>query len=77
MKYEIFSSKYVGIEPELVNKKFVKLDMKMQEGYGYELGGYVIGYKTTIIHSERFFWILIRHLNKRLGCKGLTCSNSY
>ncbi len=39
MKYEIFSSKYFGIEPEPVNRKFEKLDMKMQEGYGYEMSG--------------------------------------
>lgn len=39
MKYEINSSKYLGIEPEPVNMEFTKLDMMMQEGYGYELQG--------------------------------------
>lgn len=36
MKYEIKSSKYIGLEPEPVNKEFTKMDMMMQEGYGYE-----------------------------------------
>lgn len=39
MKYKINSSKYIGIEPEAVNSEFTKLDMMMQEGYGYELNG--------------------------------------
>ncbi|VDN48365.1 protein of unknown function [Petrocella atlantisensis] len=39
MKYEINCSKYVGIEPEPVNAEFIKLDIMMQEGYGYELNG--------------------------------------
>ena len=39
MKYEINSSKYVGIEPEPVNSEFTQLDMMMQEGYGHELNG--------------------------------------
>lgn len=29
MKYEINSSKYVGIEPEPVNSEFTQLDMMM------------------------------------------------
>lgn len=39
MKYEMFSSKYFGVEPEPVNEKFEKLDMTMQKGYGYEMSG--------------------------------------
>jgi len=39
MKYEIFSSKYFGVEPEPVNPKFIRIDKDMQKGYGYDYEG--------------------------------------
>src|SRR6056297_149616 len=39
MKYEIYSSKYFGVEPEPVNSKFIGIDRDMQKGYGYDYEG--------------------------------------
>ncbi len=39
MKYEIYSSKYFGVEPEPVNPKFIRMDKDMQKGYGYDYEG--------------------------------------
>ena len=39
MKYEIYSSKYFGVEPEPVNSKFIRMDRDMQKGYGYDYEG--------------------------------------
>jgi len=39
MKYEIYSSKYFGVEPEPVNPKFIGMDRDMQKGYGYDYEG--------------------------------------
>ena len=33
--YTIYKSKYVGMEPELVNPKYIDLDFNMQLGYKY------------------------------------------
>ncbi len=52
MKYKINSSKYYGIEPEPVNSEFTKLDMMMQEGYGYELKG--DSYEAVICWKDVF-----------------------
>jgi len=52
MKYKINSSKYFGIEPEPVNSEFTKLDMMMQEGYGYELNG--DSYEAVICWKDVF-----------------------
>lgn len=35
--YKIYSSRYLGIAPEEVNTKYLKLDAKMQLGYKYLL----------------------------------------
>jgi tetratricopeptide (TPR) repeat protein len=39
MKYEIYSSKYFGVEPEPVNPKFIRMDKDMQKGYGHDYEG--------------------------------------
>ena len=39
MKYDVFSSKYYGVDPEPVNFECTELDREMQQGYGYDFSG--------------------------------------